>query len=188
MADETNITETEEWRDVVGWEGLYLVSSHGQVKRLPSVVRGKGGSFQARPGTMRKPYVDPDTGYQMVKLCDGPKKTKHIRIHILVCTAFHGPKPGPKFHVAHWDGDNGNNRKSNLRWATARENAQDQIRHGRTQIGEKNVNAKLDADKVRVIRARYSSGESLLRISKSYGVSDVSIHNIITGKTWKHVT
>lgn len=187
MAEQADIIDSEIWKDVVGWEGLYQVSSHGRVKSLTRMVRGKGESFQERPGTIRKPYSDPETGYQMVKLCDGPQKTKHIRVHILVCTAFHGPKPGPKYHVAHWDGDNGNNRKGNLRWATASENAQDQIRHGRTQQGVKNVNAKLDPDKVREIRRRAAMGESGLSISKSYKISPSSACHVINRETWKHV-
>lgn len=49
-------------------------------------------------------------------------KRKTYRIHILVCEAFHGPKPFPGAIVIHLDEEPSNNAESNLRWGTRKEN------------------------------------------------------------------
>ena len=48
----------EEWRDVVGYEGLYQVSNLGRVKRI--YLSGKE--------RIRKIYVNPYNGYSYVEL------------------------------------------------------------------------------------------------------------------------
>jgi hypothetical protein len=186
MADQANITDSEEWRDVVGWEGLYQVSSHGRVRSLARMVRSRGGCLVSRGGSIRKTPVSNKLGHRNVMLCRaGGNRT--ILVHILVCEAFHGPKPSPHHEVAHWDGVGGNNRKDNLRWATKKENADDRGRHGRHQIGPKNVNARLNREKVRAIRSAKAVGARSDTLAAKYGVSVVTINNIIARNTWKHV-
>ncbi len=48
-----------------------------------------------------------------------------VRIHIIVATAFHGPKPTKEYVVDHIDTNRRNNRPDNLRWVTRLENALD---------------------------------------------------------------
>lgn len=43
-----------------------------------------------------------------------------VRLHVAVCTAFHGPAPHMNMTVDHQDQKRSNNRTGNLRWATAR--------------------------------------------------------------------
>ena len=53
-------------------------------------------------------------GYRSIQFCDGPHD-----VHVVVCEAFHGPKPqGKRITVDHIDRDRSNNKASNLRWAT----------------------------------------------------------------------
>lgn len=47
----------------------------------------------------------------------------NIRVHQVVCTAFHGPEPYPYMVVDHKDTNRCNNRPENLRWLTRLENA-----------------------------------------------------------------
>lgn len=47
---------------------------------------------------------------------------KNYKIHRLVCEAFHGPAPKDKPIVIHLDEDANNNKPSNLRWGTQKEN------------------------------------------------------------------
>jgi hypothetical protein len=47
---------------------------------------------------------------------------KTHKIHVLVCEAFHGPKPFSGAIVIHEDENPQNNRADNLRWGTRREN------------------------------------------------------------------
>ncbi|MCH5325997.1 MAG: HNH endonuclease [Duncaniella sp.] len=49
--------------------------------------------------------------------------TGNIRVHQVVCTAFHGPEPHPHMVVDHIDTNRCNNRPENLRWLTRLENA-----------------------------------------------------------------
>ena len=48
-----------------------------------------------------------------------------VRVHIIVATAFHGPKPTKEHVVDHIDTNRRNNRPDNLRWVTRLENALD---------------------------------------------------------------
>jgi hypothetical protein len=50
--------------------------------------------------------------------------------HILVCEAFHGPKPEPHHEVRHLNGNGQDNRPENLAWGTKSENRADAVRHG----------------------------------------------------------
>lgn len=47
----------------------------------------------------------------------------NVRVHQVVCTAFHGPEPKPHMVVDHIDTNRCNNRPENLRWLTRLENA-----------------------------------------------------------------
>lgn len=49
------------------------------------------------------------------------RKLGNLKVHRLVCEAFHGPCP-PGMEVLHDDEDGLNNRPENLRWGTRKEN------------------------------------------------------------------
>lgn len=51
--------------------------------------------------------------------------------------------------------------------------------------GERHVHAKLSYHDVQDIKARYSAGQATqTRLAKEYGVSQNTIHMIVTGVTW----
>ena len=101
----------EEWRPVVGFEGLYEVSNLGNVK---SLCAGRWKSMM-----MRKPVPDIH-GYQTVNLKkDG--KYKNVKIHRLVAMAFlDNPDNLPE--VNHKDECKSNNRADNLEWCSRKYN------------------------------------------------------------------
>jgi len=113
---------TPTWRPVVGWEGLYEVSDHGDVRSLDRVDRF-GRHYAGR-------MLSPDTikgGYLRVALA----REGHVQrrqVHHLVLEAFVGPRP-LGMEGCHGDGCPTNNRLSNLRWDTRPENALDTVRH-----------------------------------------------------------
>ena len=106
----------EEWKPVVGYEGLYEVSSLGRVKSLPR---------NTTHGGIMKPYINGRNGYAYIRLTKDGKPTQR-RVHKLVMMAF-DPRPtgnyyDKNFTINHIDGDKTNNNLSNLEWCTQSEN------------------------------------------------------------------
>jgi hypothetical protein len=112
---------------------------------------------------------------------------KTVKIHIVVCTAFHGPKPTPEHQVAHRNGVRTDNRASNLRWATSLENHADMEVHGTVLRGSGHPEAKLTESQVRKIREERESGTPLKTIASKYGVAVSTIGNITVHRSWSHI-
>lgn len=121
----------EMWRKVKGYEGLYEVSSTGQVRSIGrNTTRGK----MLSPAKI-------ESGLQVVLRDKG--RDKNYLIHRLVAEAFI-PNTENKKTVNHIDGNRYNNSLSNLEWATHSEN----IKHSHEVLdreyqayGENNANS-----------------------------------------------
>jgi hypothetical protein len=108
------MNNTELWKDIPNYEGLYQVSNLGSVKSL--------SNDKKRKEKILKPSKD-GKGYYIISLCkEGGKKT--IRVHVLVAMAFLGHKPDGTMKIVpdHKDTDKLNNRADNLELITNREN------------------------------------------------------------------
>jgi hypothetical protein len=120
-------TSSEEWRDVAGWEGEYLISSLGRVYSVPRRIEWSGTTRRVG-GHILKLLQNP-AGYYCVGLCrDGRRHNAFI--HRMVAEAFLGPSPFDGAFCCHGDGNAKNNRIENLRWDTPSENSLDSVRHG----------------------------------------------------------
>jgi len=161
------------WRDVVGWEGWYQVSDTGAVRSVNRTVVFKDGRVRDYDGVVIAQYKD-KAGYPKVTL-NANKHDRRVHVHVLVAAAFIGPRP-PGKHVCHGDGDKTNNRRRNLRYGTAVENAEDTRRHG----GWARPNRKLTDAQVQEIRAARGkiTGRELAR---RYGTSPAHVCNIQKG-------
>jgi hypothetical protein len=113
-------------------------------------------------------------------------KRKSFAVHRLVLEAFNNPCPKGK-QVAHGNGDPSDNRLSNLRWATAKENSADRKRHGRDATGENNGSAKLDRGAVKTIKKMKAKGFSSYETARLACVNPSTISDIWEGKIWKYV-
>lgn len=180
----TSNTDRTEWRDVVGFEGLYQVSDAGSVRSLARVVVRSNGARQTIRGGLLKLHPD-GRGYFNVFL-SREGLTKHHKVHRLVAFAFHGPG-APGTEVCHNDGDPLNNRASNLRWGTRSENIDDALRGGTFPIGEAVGHAILNEGQVREIRAERARGVVLTKLADRYGVHPATIQAAASGRSWKHV-
>lgn len=123
-------TQSEEWRPVVGHEGLYEVSDHGRVRSLDRTVEyinsrlGKT-CIRSAKGKILSPGLRP-SGHGHVMLGN----TRTGLIHHLVAEAFIGPRPSPTTEIRHLNGNPGDNRPANLRYGSRSENAEDSKLHG----------------------------------------------------------
>lgn len=101
-----------EWRPVVGYEGLYAVSNNGQVKSLARKGRSSDLLLNLTPDS---------NGYLSVGLSkNGKKSTK--RIHNLVAEAFLGPRPEGQ-DVCHGTSGKTVNSIDNLSYGSRRKNS-----------------------------------------------------------------
>lgn len=98
----------EIWKNVVGFEGRYIVSNLGNIIKLP--YRDSDGYEQ--PGL--EVSKQDARGYLRVNLRKNGKQRKYM-VHRLVAEAFI-PNPGNLPQVNHKDEDKTNNSVENLEW------------------------------------------------------------------------
>jgi hypothetical protein len=129
MAFTEDSRDSEIWKGIPGWEGLYQASSHGRIRGVARTKqhKSKKGLWFDQPRKER--VLSPgytEKGYQVVCLNDSRNgRRKTFRVHRLVCLTFHGASDGVRTEVAHNNGIRDDNRAINLRWATHIENMAD---------------------------------------------------------------
>ena len=169
----------EVWKDVVGYEGLYLVSNQGNIKSLP------------RNGTCKQPknlkmHLG-NRGYYVVTLSKNNIRKKFL-VHRIVASAFiDNPKNLPQ--INHKDGNKINNNIENLEWITPYDN----IRHSiETHLkpndkGVKNYHSKLSENDILFIRVNYIPRDKLYgctALAKKFGVAKSTLSYIINYITY----
>ena len=109
--------DTEIWKPIEGYEGLYEVSSYGNVRSLPR---------NGLKGKQLKLNINNHNGYVYVCLSKENHRLNK-RAHVLVAKAFLSPQSE---QVNHKDGDKANNHVDNLEWCTRSENMRHAYRIG----------------------------------------------------------
>lgn len=119
----------ELWRVVPDTDDRYEVSNLGR-SRSWSVP---GSTKRAKSPTILACNFQTG-GYRSLQICR-PGKRRCALLHVLICEAFIGPRPGHRlaWNAAHHDDDHDNNRLDNLKWCPHKRNVEDKIRNGRTQ-------------------------------------------------------
>lgn len=123
--------EGEFWKNIQGYEGLYVVSNYGRVKslerKIPCKKKGNSNSYVVVHEKI-KCWGDNGNGYCITPLCKSGK-SKMFYIHRLVAQAFI-PNPLNLPDINHKDEDKRNNsvclnndgsicvEKTNLEWCT----------------------------------------------------------------------
>lgn len=172
----------DEWRDVVGFEDAYQVSAYGQIKAKQKIT-WNGKCDATRKEKILKLYKQKN-GYMMINLKRNGK-IKHALIHRIVADAWI-PNTTNKPTVNHIDGDKANNTVSNLEWCTHSEQNIHASKLGLKKFtGENHSRHKLKESQV--IMIRYLNQNGLKINHNDYGVSKITIKDVINRKSWKHI-
>ena len=159
----------EIWRDVVGYEGLYMVSNYGRVKSLPK--------YNIKDARIMKQTSHPKNRRMSVMLCKSPTERKRITVHRLVALAF-VDNPFGYVEVNHKDENPQNNRADNLEWCTHKYN----MNYGTTP---KRLNIK-NMKPVAFIEDGKIVAFVSIRSAKQYGFDGAGIlKSIKTGRKYK---
>lgn len=169
----------EEWKDIVGYEGLYQVSNFGRVR-----------SFKWKREYILKQFSD-TKGYLRVALYKN-KTCKRRFVHLIMMESFF-PVFDKTLQINHKDGCKYNNVLNNLEWVTPSQNVRHAIANGLKpkQYGEDIGTHKLTNEDVLSIRNEYSRGvrgKGYKTLGKKYKVSPRTIKFIVSGETWKEVS
>lgn len=176
--------QTERWLPVVGLEGCYEVSDRGRIRSVPRTMhRSDGREHRVRSRVMKQQTNA--YGYLMVTLFEAGKQ--HMKaVHRAVLEAFAGPCPDG-MECRHLNGNKKDARLENLAWGTPKENGQDRVRHGTSQLSAAATRVLTD-DQVREMRALRRSGMTYKAISDRFGVAQMTAWHACTGRTYKHIS
>lgn len=167
--------QEEIWKDVVGFENYFKVSSLGNV-------------WSKRTNKLLKQNIRKDGRVTIATRIGGRNGTYHcFKVHRLVAEAFI-PNPQNKPQVNHIDGNTTNNCVANLEWATASEN----IKHAYDNLlidvhkisGTNNVNSKLKQEDVDYIRNN-PDNLTVRQLAKIFGVDHSKIVRCKNYKSYK---
>lgn len=163
----------EKWKDINGYEGLYQISSFGNVKSLNRVV-DRGFSKLPLKGKILKPN---NNGGYLYVILSKHCVTKTAFIHKLVAEAFI-PNPDNLPCVNHKDENSQNNYVDNLEWCTySYNNSYNGLAKKKGKLKQKTV-------------LQYDLNGSFIRewknsevASKYYGITTRAIYNCCQGRT-----
>jgi hypothetical protein len=169
-------TSEENWKPVPfgPYGDYYEVSNLGRIKN-------KRTGKVLRPSKISDRWQRPNrsTEYLGVRLSVRQLK-KTFKVHTLVLTAFVGPRPNG-MQCCHGDCDSTNNRLSNLRWDTPKNNMADSASSGRCSKPVK-LNRRIAEE----VRSQRASGVPAKAIASNLSVNLSTIYHILSGRTWKY--
>lgn len=178
----------EEWKDVVGYEDYYQVSTSGKVKSLVKPYRKKEKILKGSPNT---------AGYILVQLYGKDKRRKSLLVHRIVMMTFQPNSVMDELEVNHKDLDITNNKISNLEWVTGKENIEHYWNNPNidqrvsTISGEDHHLSVMTDELVVEFRRRWRQVKGLYgqrsKLAREFGIAESTARLITEGKTWKHL-
>ena len=163
----------ETWKDIIGSEGIYRISTLGNVFSILSNCPVKSHLC---------------CGYLIVPLKRGNRTNKSPKVHRLVAESFI-PNLLNLPQVNHINGIKTDNRVENLEWCTAKRNTNHSIEIGlRNDIGVNNKNVNYNEIQIKEIIIKYNSGNyTQKQLADEYLTSQGHISRIVLKKLWKHI-
>lgn len=163
----------EEWRDVIGYEGLFKISNLGRVK-----------SFRVKEEGKPIKTLIHKSGYEVFCTRVGGRKngkSKVLRVHVLVAKAFID-NPENKPYVNHKDGVKNNNLPDNLEWVTNQENIKHAYDMGLIQLPVPEI--KITWQMAEFLKENYKPRDKyfgLRALGRMWNISHTSLLAIIDG-------
>lgn len=151
------------WKDIKGFEGLYKVSTEGEVMSI--------NTYAHKKPKILKPFVDSKNKYLYVTLSKNNKRYK-FSIHRLVAQAFI-PNPLNKEEVDHINNNPKDNNVNNLQWLSRKENTNKSFQQGKDQYRNCKISEVWKNEKY--IKTFRSHKEASLFCQKEYGASYTSL-------------
>lgn len=167
----------EEWKDVLGFEGFYQVSSEGNVRSVDRKYVTSNGKERFYKGKLLTPS-DAGKGYKNVMLsAKGRRATP--RVCRIVAEAF-VPNPKNLPQVNHKDENKSNDRADNLEWCTAKYNTNygTGLKRRSQKISKKVLQFDLDGNLI-------AEWESISAAGKTLGIDGSHITRCCKGKLFK---
>lgn len=161
----------EEWRQVVGFEGLYSVSNLGRVRSEEREVPGKLGSTRLLPEKELSLCLQHGRRF-LVGFRKNGERSNHF-VHRLVAGSFI-PNPNGKPEVNHIDNNPLNNRVDNLEWVTHKENMEHSAKQGR-QSYPKPTHVRATPERLAVVAEMIAQGVSYKEISRTLKICRTTI-------------
>lgn len=157
----------EIWKDVVGYEGNYQISSFGRVKSLSRIIKKSDGKVQTLKEKIMKSNIQ-RRGYEMVRLVGN--KSEARTIHSIMGESFLNKDLRKKrLTVNHKNGIKTDNNLSNLEICTYSENSQHAYNNGIDHnFGEGNYNSKLKNAQVSEIKRKLRASATTHKTLKHY--------------------
>lgn len=180
----------EIWKDIEGYEGIYMISNYGRVKTYERVLcDGKKSKVIFKSMHYRGIRKNTEKGYLSVRLFKNGIG-KHFSVHRLVATAFVSNESN-KTQVNHIDCNKNNNHFSNLEWCSRKENSEHASKNKlfKPRYGDLHHNRKLSVKDVIHIRKEYNCSQYATQknLAKGYGVDSATICDIVNNKRWTHI-
>lgn len=162
------------WRTIASHTD-YEVSEYGHIRRRVRSVN-RAALFPIK--VQKKGF------YFGVNLWGGDRYSS-LLVHRIVAIAFIGAPPSDSHQIAHGDGIPENCHHTNLRWATAYENMEDQRKHGTRVLGARVNTCKLSASEVVEV---FESTKPQRDIARQFGITQSAVQSIRSRKVWRSVT
>lgn len=177
----------EIWKDIIDYEGYYMVSNLGRIKRLTTTVNS---CLKHNKTITRKEHIMSPTivnRYLSVKLTKN-SHTKSYRVHRLVAQSFI-PNPCNLPQINHKDENKINNCVDNLEWCSAIYNQNYGTRKYKRLHSKTKEIMQIDKNE-NLVKTYFSLSEA----SRQTGISIKAISRCATGKSktsggfiWKYV-
>lgn len=172
--------EHEIWKEIPGYEGIYQASTYGRIKSLPKVVKGR--TFKEKMLS----FSIGGRGYYYVNLRIRGV-AKRCTVHRVIAETFLDKEKG-KDYVDHINTDKLDNRVTNLKWVTAKENSNNPltIAHQRQMAVQnaKRGGSSIYAKKVyqfNLFKVKIAEYPSTLEAAEAVGVKRQNIQSCIYG-------